>query len=97
MVMCRAYSIFKLMMTTIFTLTINCERCELTNWMLAVLIHSILAYAYHTYMGVLLNNIVFKLPILVNCNVNSRKSKPYDLNRGRIGLSKSLIRISICD
>jgi len=71
MLMCRAYSIFKFMMTTIFTLTINCERCELTNWMLAVLFHSIIAYMYHTYMRILLNKIVIKLPILVNCNVNS--------------------------
>ncbi|CAD8191532.1 unnamed protein product [Paramecium pentaurelia] len=41
MLMCRAYSIFKFMMTTIFTLTINCERCELTNWMLAQIVMQI--------------------------------------------------------
>ncbi|CAD8074047.1 unnamed protein product [Paramecium primaurelia] len=68
MLMCRAYSIFKFMMTLIFTLTINCERCELTNWMLVVLVHSIIAFLYHTYMGVLLNNIQIVMQIAESLN-----------------------------
>ncbi|CAD8102138.1 unnamed protein product [Paramecium sonneborni] len=68
MLMCRVYAIFKFMMTAVFTLTINCESCELTNWMLAVLVHSLIAYIYHTYMGILLNNIQIVMQIAESLN-----------------------------
>ncbi|CAK84118.1 unnamed protein product (macronuclear) [Paramecium tetraurelia] len=68
MQMCRLYSLFKLMMATILALTIDCVRCELTNWMLAVLFHSIIAYVYHTYMRIILNNIQIVLQIAERLN-----------------------------